>query len=350
MSAWLPDLPHRARPGDRWCSPGLLTKVGVYAIIRAHSLLFPAGGLNEVLLVAALLTMLVGILGRDRAERHQTVACRSLWSATSVTWCSGSRCPAGSACRAPSTTRPTIHRRRPPCSWSSGSSNGRPGMRPPAPARGWPPRARCWRSCSGPRAQPRRHTAVSGFIGKVALLEAGSQDGSVLAWLLVGGSGGDQPAHAVRGGRVWTRRSGGPAPTPLTGDSRFGTIGAAGRLFPGRGGSTTAATSGGCRSEWSPDNGSHRGRGVHGGGGPDLRFQRPCRRRGTRPWPVHRCGVGNAAVKAWALRIWVLVWLTLVWLLLWGNITVVTSSPAGGRVVRSPLLLLLPAVPVQGRL
>ena len=28
----------------------------------------------------------------------------------------------------------------------------------------------------------------SGFIGKVALLEAGGQDGSVLAWILVAGS------------------------------------------------------------------------------------------------------------------------------------------------------------------
>ncbi len=42
---------------------GLLTKVGVYAIIRAHSLLFPGGALDNVLLVAALLTMVVGILG-----------------------------------------------------------------------------------------------------------------------------------------------------------------------------------------------------------------------------------------------------------------------------------------------
>lgn len=42
---------------------GLLTKVGVYAIIRAHTLLFPGGSLDGVLMVAALLTMLIGILG-----------------------------------------------------------------------------------------------------------------------------------------------------------------------------------------------------------------------------------------------------------------------------------------------
>jgi multicomponent Na+:H+ antiporter subunit D len=40
-----------------------LTKVGVYAIIRTQTLLFPDGRLDNVLMVLALLTMLVGILG-----------------------------------------------------------------------------------------------------------------------------------------------------------------------------------------------------------------------------------------------------------------------------------------------
>ena len=39
---------------------GLLTKVGVYAIIRAHSLLFPGGALDNVLMVAGVLTMIIG--------------------------------------------------------------------------------------------------------------------------------------------------------------------------------------------------------------------------------------------------------------------------------------------------
>ena len=42
---------------------GLLTKVGVYAVLRTQSLLFPDSPLTQPLLVAALLTMLVGILG-----------------------------------------------------------------------------------------------------------------------------------------------------------------------------------------------------------------------------------------------------------------------------------------------
>jgi multicomponent Na+:H+ antiporter subunit D len=42
---------------------GLLTKVGVYAIIRTQTLLFPDGALDDVLMWGALATMLVGILG-----------------------------------------------------------------------------------------------------------------------------------------------------------------------------------------------------------------------------------------------------------------------------------------------
>lgn len=63
LSTWLPDSYPTAPAPVTAVFAGLLTKVGVYAIIRAHSLLFPGGGLNTVLLVAALLTMIVGILG-----------------------------------------------------------------------------------------------------------------------------------------------------------------------------------------------------------------------------------------------------------------------------------------------
>ena len=42
---------------------GLLTKVGVYAILRMQTLLFPDSPLTDLLLWAALLTMIIGILG-----------------------------------------------------------------------------------------------------------------------------------------------------------------------------------------------------------------------------------------------------------------------------------------------
>lgn len=63
LSTWLPDSYPTAPAPVTAVFAGLLTKVGVYAIIRAHSLLFPGGGLDAVLLVAGLLTMVIGILG-----------------------------------------------------------------------------------------------------------------------------------------------------------------------------------------------------------------------------------------------------------------------------------------------
>jgi len=63
LSAWLPDSYPTAPAPVTAVFAGLLTKVGVYAIIRTQTLLFPGGALDGVLLVAGLLTMLVGILG-----------------------------------------------------------------------------------------------------------------------------------------------------------------------------------------------------------------------------------------------------------------------------------------------
>ncbi|WP_422631980.1 Na+/H+ antiporter subunit D [Pseudokineococcus basanitobsidens] len=63
LSAWLPDSYPTAPAPVTAVFAGLLTKVGVYAIIRTQTLLFPGGRLDDVLLVVALATMLVGILG-----------------------------------------------------------------------------------------------------------------------------------------------------------------------------------------------------------------------------------------------------------------------------------------------
>jgi multicomponent Na+:H+ antiporter subunit D len=63
MSGWLPDSYPTAPASVTAVFAGLLTKVGVYAIIRAEVLLFPDGRLNDMLLWAALLTMRFGILG-----------------------------------------------------------------------------------------------------------------------------------------------------------------------------------------------------------------------------------------------------------------------------------------------
>ncbi|MBN8883168.1 MAG: Na+/H+ antiporter subunit D, partial [Salana multivorans] len=63
LSAWRPDSYPTAPAPVTAVFAGLLTKVGIYAIIRTQMLLFPGGRLDDVLLVLAILTMLVGILG-----------------------------------------------------------------------------------------------------------------------------------------------------------------------------------------------------------------------------------------------------------------------------------------------
>ncbi|MFF5171092.1 Na+/H+ antiporter subunit D [Micromonospora sp. NPDC000089] len=63
LSAWLPDSYPTAPAPVTAVFAGLLTKVGVYAIIRTETLLFPGGQVSGLLMVVAGLTMLVGVLG-----------------------------------------------------------------------------------------------------------------------------------------------------------------------------------------------------------------------------------------------------------------------------------------------
>ncbi|SDS68282.1 Na+/H+ antiporter subunit D [Actinoplanes derwentensis] len=63
LSAWLPDSYPTAPAPVTAVFAGLLTKVGVYAIIRTETLLFPGGRVGDLLMIAALSTMVVGILG-----------------------------------------------------------------------------------------------------------------------------------------------------------------------------------------------------------------------------------------------------------------------------------------------
>ncbi len=67
MSFWLPDSYPTAPAPVTAVFAGLLTKVGVYAIIRTETLLFPddapGGDLRVPLMWVALLTMVIGILG-----------------------------------------------------------------------------------------------------------------------------------------------------------------------------------------------------------------------------------------------------------------------------------------------
>ncbi|MGC3994238.1 MAG: Na+/H+ antiporter subunit D [Propionicimonas sp.] len=63
LSAWLPHSYPTAPAPVTAVFAGLLTKVGVYAIIRTQTLLFPTEPLSGLLGVAGVATMLLGILG-----------------------------------------------------------------------------------------------------------------------------------------------------------------------------------------------------------------------------------------------------------------------------------------------
>ena len=63
LSFWLPDSYPTAPAPVTAVFAGLLTKVGVYAIIRSQTQLFPDSSVDTLLLVVAGLTLLVGILG-----------------------------------------------------------------------------------------------------------------------------------------------------------------------------------------------------------------------------------------------------------------------------------------------
>ena len=63
LSLWLPDSYPTAPAPVTAVFAGLLTKVGVYAILRMQTLLFPNSPLTDLLMWAALVTMVVGILG-----------------------------------------------------------------------------------------------------------------------------------------------------------------------------------------------------------------------------------------------------------------------------------------------
>lgn len=63
LSAWLPDSYPTAPAPVTAVFAGLLTKVGIYGMLRTQTLLFGEGPADTVLMWAALATMIIGILG-----------------------------------------------------------------------------------------------------------------------------------------------------------------------------------------------------------------------------------------------------------------------------------------------
>ena len=205
LSAWLPDSYPTAPAPVTAVFAGLLTKVGVYAIIRTQTLLFPGGRLDTLLLCAALATMLVGILG---AVVQYDI--RRMLSFTLVSHIGymvfgialGSTAGLAGAVFYVAhhiVVQATLFAVAGLVERQGGSTavnrlGGLAGASPLlavlffVPAMnlaGIPP--------------------LSGFVGKLGLLQAGVADGGVLAWVLVGGGVLTSLLTLVAVSRVWTR-------------------------------------------------------------------------------------------------------------------------------------------------
>ncbi|TAL14653.1 MAG: Na+/H+ antiporter subunit D [Frankiales bacterium] len=205
LSGWLPDSYPTAAAPVTAVFAGLLTKVGVYAIIRTETLLFPGAELGKLLLVAGLLTMVIGILGavaQDDLKRLLSFTLVShigymifgigLGSASGL---------AGSVFyvahhiliqTALFLVAGLIERRNATTDLDRLGSLARTSpliavlfFVPAMNLAGIPP--------------------LSGFIGKLGLLQAGAQDGSVLAWAVVGGGVVTSLLTLYAVARVWAK-------------------------------------------------------------------------------------------------------------------------------------------------
>ena len=205
LSAWLPDSYPTASAPVTAVFAGLLTKVGVYAIIRAHSLLFPTGGLDPMLLIAALLTMLVGILGAIAQSDIKRLLSFTLVShigymvfgiaLSSQLGLSGAIYYVMHHILVQTTLFLVVGLIERQAGASTLQRLG--GLAAASPLLAF--------VFVVPALNLGGIPPFSGFIGKVALLEAGAQSGSVLAWALVGGSVLTSLLTLYVVARVWTK-------------------------------------------------------------------------------------------------------------------------------------------------
>lgn len=204
LSTWLPDSYPTAPAPVTAVFAGLLTKVGVYAIIRTHTLLFPGGSMDAILMVAGLLTMLIGIFGAIAQSDIKRLLSFTLVShigymVFGIALSSDFGMSAAIYYVAHHILVQTtlflvvglIERQAGSASLRRlGGLIASPVLAvlfliPALNLGGIPP--------------------FSGFIGKVALIEAGVRDGSVLAWTLVAGSVITSLLTLYVVARIWTK-------------------------------------------------------------------------------------------------------------------------------------------------
>lgn len=205
LSAWLPDSYPTAPAPVTAVFAGLLTKVGVYAIFRTQTLLFPGSGLTQLLLWVALATMIIGILGAVAQSEIRRLLSFTLVSHIGyMIFGIGLATEAGYAAAlfytAHHITIQTtlflvtglVERRG-----GSTSLNELGGLAAVAPVLGV--------LFFVPAMNLAGIPPLSGFVGKLGLLRAGVADGSPLALLLVVGSVATSLLTLYAMAKVWNR-------------------------------------------------------------------------------------------------------------------------------------------------
>ncbi len=349
LSTWLPDSYPTAPAPVTAVFAGLLTKVGVYAIIRAHSLLFPSGGLDPLLLVAALLTMLIGILGAIAQSDIKRLLSFTLVShigymvfgiaLSSQLGMSGAIYYVAHHILVQTTLFLVVGLIERQAGASTLQRLG--GLAAASPLLAF--------VFVVPALNLGGIPPFSGFIGKVALLEAGAQNGSVLAWMLVGGGVVTSLLTLYVVARVWTKafwrtradapegHLSGSSPSALldepediqfvdrdrVGRMPFGMVAPTGALIIVGITMTVFAGPIFAYSERASSEVLDRGQYITAVVG------RPMRRI--------------------VLRVAVICWLALVWVLLWGSFSAANILSGLAIALLITWLLPLPAVPVEGR-
>src|SRR6476659_6507492 len=205
MSAWLPDSYPSAPAPVTAVFAGLLTKVGIYAIIRVQTLLFPPGSYGTLLMIAALLTMLVGILGAVSASGIKRILSFTLVShigymvfgiaLSSQLGMSGAIYYVAHHIVVQTTLFLVVGLIERQAGASTMQRLG--GLATASPLLAF--------VVGVPALNLSGIPPLAGLIGKLALLEAGAQNGSVLAWMLIGGGVLTSLLTLYVVVRVWTK-------------------------------------------------------------------------------------------------------------------------------------------------
>ncbi|HZA05178.1 MAG TPA: Na+/H+ antiporter subunit D, partial [Propionibacteriaceae bacterium] len=205
MSAWLPDSYPTAPAPVTAVFAGLLTKVGVYSIIRTQTVLFPDSPLTGLLLWAALATMVVGILGAIAQSEIKRMLSFTLVShigymifgigLASVSGYAGAIFYTAHHITIQTTlflVTGLIETRG-----GSTSLNKLGGLAAASPVLGI--------LFFVPAMNLAGIPPMSGFLGKIGLLTAGAEAGGFLAYLLVGGSVATSLLTLYAMAKVWNR-------------------------------------------------------------------------------------------------------------------------------------------------